>query len=209
MPLAIPILASPFRMCRCTISSKSRFLTPLLSAHTRHPVGRARICTFHSYLNFNPFNTYAPAPHISFSFCRYEKRGEGRYPCSKANVRHFPFSALNSRLASVPCRSTITDHRPRIRASAFSITYTLSFLQLPCSHAFAHSRGRGYSQFLTCFLSAVCASPLPTTLPFSVVCATLTGRGYPSVVNPSCPEPQNPCAMIRNGMRNTPHEDCS
>ena len=52
-------------ICRYTPLLRRLSLSPLLSAHTI----RARICTFSSYLNFNPCNSCALAPPNSRSFC--------------------------------------------------------------------------------------------------------------------------------------------
>ena len=127
--------ANCFGFCTCAPSVGRASATSLLSADTRHQVGRARICTFHSYLNFNPFNRYAPTPAISFGFCRCKT--PGRYSSSKADVWNLPVQA---------------SLLPSLRASASSVSqrYLLPAPVSPARAFFAsREESRGHSLFST------------------------------------------------------------
>src|SRR5271155_3815932 len=68
---AAQISANSLGFCTYTPSHWCNSLTLAVSADAKPP----RICTFHSHLNFNPFNTYVLAPSNSSSFCTYKDRG--------------------------------------------------------------------------------------------------------------------------------------
>jgi len=72
-------------LCRCTISPKPGFLTLFLSADTRHQVGRARICTFSSYLNPCVFNPRLS--HLEQVLRNVQIQKQGAISCLKSKIR--------------------------------------------------------------------------------------------------------------------------
>lgn len=178
MPLAAPTgdlagqtNANPFGLCRCTIPSKSPFLTPLLSAHEII----ARICTFPSYLNSNPCNTYEPAPPNSSSFCTYSIRVAARISFSQKRAcgplpvsRHFSQALLS--------RSPLVTHHSSPSLPHFQqLTHSIS--SKPCIISRLRTPEEGVPQFPNHFLSAVCATTINKSPAFSIVQAIFGGAG--------------------------------
>jgi len=77
--------ANPRRICTYAFPLRPRFLSSLVSAHTKPP----RICTFHSYFKSRSFCTYVRACANSFRFCTCKSRREGRYQFSKEKCMDF------------------------------------------------------------------------------------------------------------------------
>lgn len=180
MPLAIRIRAcrnqlvsNSFTFCTCAPRCRPDFPTPVPSTLAKPP----RICTSHSYLNFNSFNTCAPAPPISFDFCTYKTpRGSPHAAMSQKQTTSIPSSfssprasansaslrcpcnLLCSQLAAEPSSMPILNHQSPVTNHESPITSRRIFI-------FNHLR----TQFL----------PSPA---FSGVC-TLPGEGVPPVSN--------------------------
>lgn len=150
--------AKCFGFCTCAPSSWADLPSHVPSADTLSP----RICTFSTYLNFNPFNTYILASLNSSSFCTYKNRGRGDITFPKASAWPFPlFSSFPAGIAfsliTPPPAGTFAGHsrvfcvlsevaKGHWPHRVFNNLHT-QFFQVPYSQAFAHSAGRGFPNF--------------------------------------------------------------
>jgi len=162
MTRAIPIRDLPRqtrsnsrRMCRYAPPSRAGLPSHVPSADTKSP----RICTFSSYLNFNPFNTYASGAAISCIFCRCEIRGEGPCPPKPACPADGPWRSggdtqVQKESCGISCHSTArqgtrglphhgVSNRMFFLFSALHTPASSPKFQLPYFQAIVHSRGRG------------------------------------------------------------------
>ena len=118
--------AKRFGFCTCTPSATRKSATAVVSADTKTP----RICTFHSYFNFNPFNRCALAPPISFSSCRYKKRGRGLRSVARSPWRPLGNVSDTVRSKQAPPSfsaglSLVADHWPLATSHCFSNPFRL------------------------------------------------------------------------------------
>jgi len=156
MQLTLPICANPSGMCRSTTPSRLRFPTPLLSAHTRHKVGRAHICTFHSHLKSRVFNTVISDFLQPVSNVQLQNWGEARARTigSQTCIVVRPPLSLPLRVLRVgacPPRRVLSvlnlAFSLLLSRPLFSFAYELIFAQPLYFYAFVNSPGRGWSNF--------------------------------------------------------------